>query len=242
MSATDTRTTRFDATAEAEAGATAEAEIESEAGVDVAGPARTGRERTVIAGAVVALVAIAVAAVASVGLPDLPGGSSVAMTHYMELLSTNQPWNLVLFMVIPVALAETLAVTELAVLLRRTAARPAIRAVNRWAGIVVGIYFLGVFFYLLAHAVVPLTRDGGWRGLADVVAVGGYLSGVVPLFGIALLELNVIGRRLDPAGRRRLHAWFVGLFLVVAHLAMIFGMLDPTVLGWHTPGHAGMHM
>lgn len=27
-----------------------------------------------------------------------------------------------------------------------------------------------------------------------------------------------------------LHAGFVGMFLVVAHVAMIFGMLDPTVL------------
>jgi hypothetical protein len=30
----------------------------------------------------------------------------------------------------------------------------------------------------------------------------------------------------------------VALFLVVAHVAMIFGMLDPTVLGW--PADAAM--
>jgi hypothetical protein len=29
---------------------------------------------------------------------------------------------------------------------------------------------------------------------------------------------------------------FVGTFLVIAHVAMIFGMLDPTVLGWD-PSH-----
>ena len=34
-----------------------------------------------------------------------------------------------------------------------------------------------------------------------------------------------------------IHAGFVGLFLVVAHVAMIFGMLDPTLLG-STPAHA----
>ena len=34
------------------------------------------------------------------------------MTHYMELLSVNQPWNLLIFMGIPVVLAETLAITE----------------------------------------------------------------------------------------------------------------------------------
>ena len=34
----------------------------------------------------------------------------------------------------------------------------------------------------------------------------------------------------------RLHAIFVGVFLVAAHVAMIFGMLDPTLFGW-TPSH-----
>lgn len=34
------------------------------------------------------------------------------MTHYMELLATNQPWNLIMYMVIPVALAEALVATE----------------------------------------------------------------------------------------------------------------------------------
>ena len=34
------------------------------------------------------------------------------MTHYMELLATNQPWDLLIFMAIPVILAETLTATE----------------------------------------------------------------------------------------------------------------------------------
>lgn len=41
------------------------------------------------------------------------------MTHYMELLATNQPWNLISFMAIPVILAETTAVTELFLLFGR---------------------------------------------------------------------------------------------------------------------------
>ena len=28
------------------------------------------------------------------------------MTHYMELLATNQPWHLILFMAVPVILAK----------------------------------------------------------------------------------------------------------------------------------------
>ena len=41
------------------------------------------------------------------------------MTHYMELLATNQPWNLILFMAVPVILAETIAIAELYLLYTR---------------------------------------------------------------------------------------------------------------------------
>ena len=44
------------------------------------------------------------------------------MTHYMGLLAVNQPWNLLIFMALPVVLAETLAITELAILFAPTAA------------------------------------------------------------------------------------------------------------------------
>jgi hypothetical protein len=41
------------------------------------------------------------------------------MTHYMGLLVDNSPWNLIMFMAIPVILAETIAVTELVLLFNR---------------------------------------------------------------------------------------------------------------------------
>jgi hypothetical protein len=41
------------------------------------------------------------------------------MTHYMELLASNQPWNLLIFMALPVVLAETVAITELYILYTR---------------------------------------------------------------------------------------------------------------------------
>lgn len=151
------------------------------------------------------------------------------MTHYMELLASNQPWNLILFMAIPVILAEFIAVTELYVLFTRDY-HGMWRRLNRWAGIAVGVYFLGVFLYLLVNAVLPITASGAWRGIADVIAVGFYLLGIVPLGGIALLELGVLGRSLDDQGHLKLHASFVGLFLIVAHIAMIFGMLNPALL------------
>ena len=153
----------------------------------------------------------------------------MSMTHYMQLLADNQPWNLILFMAIPVILAETVAITELYILFSRCY-HGAVRQINRLASILGGFYFSGVFVYLTINAVIPLTAQGGWRGPADVIAVLAYLSGIVPLLGLALLDLGLIGRGLDDEGRLKRHAFFVALFLVVAHVAMIFGMLDPNVL------------
>jgi hypothetical protein len=106
------------------------------------------------------------------------------------------------------------------------------RTINRIAGIIVGIYFIGVFFYLFKNAVIPLTMTGGWRGFADVVAVGSYLLGVIPLAGMAALELGIIVKGRDDMGKLKLHAQFVGAFLIVAHVAMIFGMVNPEVFGY----------
>lgn len=162
------------------------------------------------------------------------------MTHYMQLLADNQPWNLILFMVIPVFLAETVAITELFVLLNRSR-DGALRQINRVASIAGGAYFLGVFFYLMATAAIPLTQSGQWRGPADVLAVGFYLAGVIPLVGMALLDLGWLGSKWSFESQLKTHALFVALFLVVAHVAMVFGMLDPTLLGAPDMAAAGAH-
>lgn len=158
------------------------------------------------------------------------------MTHYMELLASNQPWNLLLFMAIPVVLAETVAISELYLLFSRRYAGP-VRDVNRAASIAGGVYFAVVFTYLVFNAVLPITRAGEWRGPADMLAVGFYLSGVVPLLGLALLDLKVVARGATEERRMKLHAVWVGVFLVVAHVAMIFGMMDPKILGASAAGH-----
>jgi hypothetical protein len=125
-----------------------------------------------------------------------------AMTHYMELLTTAQPWHLLIFMAVPVICAETLAITELMILFTRNLTGLA-RKVNKVTGIFAGLYFLGVFIYLL---------------------------GVIPFMGIFLLEIGAIGRKRDEVGKLKFHAIFVGIFLVVAHVAMIVGMLNPNLL------------
>lgn len=149
----------------------------------------------------------------------------------MQLLADNQPWNLIIFMAIPVILAETIAVTELYILFTRSFTGM-VKKINSIASAIVGVYFIGVFVYLFLNAVIPLTQTGGWRGVGDVIAVGFYLLGVVPLVGLSLIDLGIIQKGKSPEEKLRLHATFVAIFLVVAHIAMIFGMLNPEVLGW----------
>ncbi|UOO37938.1 permease [Oscillospiraceae bacterium CM] len=156
------------------------------------------------------------------------------MTHYMELLATSQPWHLLIFMAIPVICAETLAISELVILFTRNLAGTAKR-ISKVTGIFAGLYFTGIFIYLLINAVIPLTATGGWRGPFDVIAVGFYLAGVIPFVGMFLLDTGIIGKKRDEVSRLKLHATFVGIFLVVAHIAMIFGMLNPALLGSGMP-------
>lgn len=154
------------------------------------------------------------------------------MTHYMELLADNQPWNLIIFMAIPVILAETVAITELYILYTRKL-DTWVRSVNRIAGIVVGVYFTGIIIYLLATAVIPLTRANEWRTVIDVIAVGAYLIGGLPMVLIALQDMNLIHKNVSVEKKLGYHAIYVAVFLVFAHIAMIAGMTDPALLGYH---------
>lgn len=153
------------------------------------------------------------------------------MTHYMQLLADNQPWNLLIFMAIPVVLAETLAITELYILFTRKFDGFGYH-LNRFAGTTVGLYFIGVIAYLMTTAVVPITKGGEWRTVIDVVAVGSYLIGGLPLIWIALQEFGFVNNALDQIGKLKVHAICVALFLVFGHIAMIAGMLDPALLGY----------
>lgn len=165
----------------------------------------------------------------------------MSMTHYMELLATNQPWNLFLFMAIPVILAETVAVTELYLLFTRSESGK-VKTLSRIAGILVGIYFVGIIAYLIPNAVIPITRNGEWRTLIDVIAVGFYLLSGIPLILIALQEFRLIDRTASSDSRLVRHAVYVAAFLILAHIAMIAGMLSPEVLGYSSGMPAMEHM
>lgn len=160
------------------------------------------------------------------------------MTHYMELLSANQPWNLLLFMVVPVLCAETLAISELYLLYTRNFGGAAAR-LSRFTGIFGGVYMAAVAVYLTAASAVPLTLTHGWRGPADVIAVGVYLLSALPFAGIFLLETGLLGRGRTGLEKQKLHAVLVAVYLVAAHIAMVFGMLSTELFG-AVGGMAGM--
>ncbi len=159
------------------------------------------------------------------------------MTHYMELLASNQPWNLLIFMALPVVLAETVAITELYILYTRKF-DTWVRQVNRIASILVGITFVGIIAYLMFKAVIPITSAGAWRTWIDVVAVSTYLIGGVPMVLLALQELGLIHRAESEERRLARHATYVAVFLVFAHIAMVAGMMDPGILGYVAPAES----
>lgn len=151
------------------------------------------------------------------------------MTHYMSLLASNQPWNLIIFMAIPVICAETLTISEFFIIFNRTKSGT-LRKVNKIVGTIAGLYFTGIFIYLLLNAVIPLTAAGEWHTWVDVLAVGFYLSGVLFLLPISLMELGIIWGNKTDEQKMKLHFILLGGFLVVAHIAMIFGMVNPTLI------------
>ncbi|WP_281697040.1 DUF6803 family protein [Acidaminococcus massiliensis] len=159
----------------------------------------------------------------------------MVMTNYMDLLAANQPWNLILFMVIPVVLAESLVATEFYTTYYNGKAA-GWKTWNHWLGIAAGVYFALVVLYLLVN-VVPGIH---WKGWADQLAIVAYLLGIVPLGAIALMELGITGKHLTDQQRTLRHFGLLIGFLVVSHVAMVFGMVDPTITGWQ-PMPAQMH-
>ena len=151
------------------------------------------------------------------------------MTHYMELLSLDQPYNLILYMVIPMGLAELLVAMEFFTMYHMDSGKnTGFKAVSKFVGIVLGVYFTALVIYFLAK-IYPTIK---WRGYADVIAIYSYLIGVIPLLGIALLELNLIYKNASQKAKLKLHFCLLIFFLIVGHVAMIFGMVDPTITGY----------
>ena len=146
------------------------------------------------------------------------------MTHYMELLTTTS--NLLVFMALPVVLAETAAITELVILFSKKSSKT-ISFVNKLSCILGAAVFLLIDLYIFREVIIPLSENSGWYGLIDKIAVGFYVLGGIIMIALGVVSLNFFGEFL---GRRLQGGIRVGLlaaFLVISHVAMIAGMADP---------------
>ena len=103
----------------------------------------------------------------------------MVMTHYMELLSLDQPYNLILYMVIPMGLAELLVAMEFFTMYHMDSGKnTGFKAVSKFVGIVLGVYFTALVIYFLAK-IYPTIK---WRGYADVIAIYSHISSVSSRF------------------------------------------------------------
>ena len=171
-----------------------------------------------LSGLAVAVIAAVIAMAAAVVLPDITnaGRMTTTPTHYMGLLMANQPWNLLLFMALP------FAVIYLGLLPAALGLFPS--RLGRAAVAFLAVYLTVASVYLVRWAVVPLTDGSGWRGPVDLIAVGGYVLTAVPILVLAALTFS--------GGSAKAQTWWAWAALVVAHVAMTFGMMAPFVLGW----------
>jgi len=74
------------------------------------------------------------------------------------------------------------------------------------------------------YAIKRWTDGNGWRGPVDLIAVGGYVLTAVPILVLVVLTFS--------GGSAKAQTWWAWAALVVAHVAMTFGMMAPFVLGW----------
>lgn len=82
------------------------------------------------------------------------------MTHYMSLLASNQPWNLIIFMAVPVICAEALTISEFFIIFNRKTSG-GLRTFNKVIGIFDGFYFSAIFIYLMINVVIHFNQL--WR-------------------------------------------------------------------------------
>ncbi|WP_296902695.1 DUF6803 family protein [uncultured Megasphaera sp.] len=155
----------------------------------------------------------------------------MVMTHYMELLSLHEPWFLILFMLVPMVLAETILASGAFSLLYKDKRSEKWDSLSHVCGLILGVFFIIAAVYIVA-CYVP-TID--WRGPIDYISVWAYVLGVIPAILILLQELGVIYKGLDATAKIKKHICLMILFVLFTHLAMVFGMADPQLAGYVPP-------
>ena len=154
----------------------------------------------------------------------------MVMTHYMELLSLHEPWFLILFMLVPMVLAETILAAGAFSLLYKDSRSEKWDSLSHVCGLILGVFFIVATVYIVT-SYVPTIQ---WRGPIDYISIWAYVLGVIPAVLILLQELGII-KGLDTTAKIKKHIVLMILFVLFTHLAMVFGMADPQLAGYVPP-------
>ena len=152
----------------------------------------------------------------------------MVMTHYMELLSLHSPWFLILFMLVPMVLAETILASGAFSLLYKDHRSEKWDSLSHVCGIILGVFFIIATVYIVT-SYVPTIQ---WRGPIDMVSIWAYVLGGIPAVLILLQELGIIFKNQDSTSKIKNHIVLMILFVLFTHLAMVFGMADPKLAGY----------
>ena len=162
----------------------------------------------------------------------------MVMTHYMELLSLHEPWFLILFMLVPMVLAETILASGAFSLLYKDSRSEKWDSLSHVCGLILGVFFIVATVYIVT-SYVPTIQ---WRGPIDYISIWAYVLGVIPAALILLQELGLIFKGLDAMAKIKKHIILMILFVLFTHLAMVFGMADPQLAGYVPPKQNNMQM
>ncbi len=156
------------------------------------------------------------------------------MTQYMSLLMANSPYNLIFFMVVPMVIAETIAITEI-VLLFSSKPLLKVHSLNSICTFISGIVMLVLGFLFIKELVLPANEQNLWKGWIDYASVLLFMVAVIPLVLMSLLQVNLIFRKANKRTKMAVKIVLLSIYLVTSHAAMVFGMLDPALGMTDTP-------
>lgn len=156
------------------------------------------------------------------------------MTQYMSLLMTNSPYNLIFFMVVPMVIAETIAITEI-VLLFSSKPLLKVHSLNSICTFISGIVMLVLGFLFIKELVLPANEQNLWKGWIDYASALLFMAAVIPLVLMSLLQVNLIFRKANKRTKMAVKIVLLSIYLVTSHAAMVFGMLDPALGMTDTP-------
>lgn len=120
------------------------------------------------------------------------------MTQYMSLLMANSPYNLIFFMVVPMVIAETIAITEI-VLLFSSKPLLKVHSLNSICTFISGIVMLVLVFLFIKELVLPANEQNLWKGWIDYASALLFMVAVIPLVLMSLLQVNLIFRKSKQA-------------------------------------------